>query len=211
MHWRAIVRGRQLDPSYQLLNWIVSQPWSQLQDFDQKYLAQKNTMSFLMIESIFARVMQMQMLSFLPCHLPGKWEDTRGKPPLKSAHLFEFCPNSFWIELNILLLRLKLVDQLQWGLAAQLEKRADSACCDVFCQWTHRYWFLAFCFENLHIRWVNRHPVSLWGGQTCFLSWWYFTRFWGTFRIIASVLQGDPTRLSQVIFFWRTKNFQKVP
>lgn len=78
----------------------------------------KNTLSFLMIESIFARVMQMQMLSFLPCHLPGKWEDTRGKPPLKSAHLFEFCPNSFWIELNILLLRLKLVDQLQWGLAA---------------------------------------------------------------------------------------------
>ena len=56
MHWRAIVRGQQLDPSYQLLNWIVSQPWSQLQDFDQKNLAQKNKIYFLMIESIFARV-----------------------------------------------------------------------------------------------------------------------------------------------------------
>ena len=55
----------------------------------------KNTISFLMIESIFARVMQMQMLSFLPCHLPGKCEDTWGKPLWKVRIYLSFAQIPF--------------------------------------------------------------------------------------------------------------------
>ena len=32
-----------------------------------------------------------------------------------------------------------------------------------FCHWTRKYCFFAFCCENWHIRWMNRHPVSFKG------------------------------------------------
>ena len=32
-----------------------------------------------------------------------------------------------------------------------------------------QYCFFAFCFENLHMIWMNGQLVSLWGGHTCFL------------------------------------------
>ena len=57
----------------------------------------------------------------------------------------------------------------------------------------------AFCWENLlNIRWVNRHPVSLWVVKHAFQ--WYFALFWGKFRIIASVLSLCVSFLS-VLFF----------
>ena len=51
--------------------------------------------------------------------------------------------------------------------------------CAIFYQWTCKYCFFAFCFEHWHIRWMNRHLISLGRGQTSF--------FWDKFRIIASV------------------------
>ena len=38
----------------------------------------------------------------------------------------------------------------------------------IFCQWTRKYCFFAFCSENWNVRRMNRHPISFRGGQICF-------------------------------------------
>ena len=48
--------------------------------------------------------------------------------------------------------------------------RAIFICCANFLSvYTHLLFFFAFCCTNWHIWWMNRHPLSLKGGATCFL------------------------------------------
>ena len=61
-------------------------------------------------------------------------------------------------------------------IVVKTRKRADALraifiCCANFFVSVHAFtvFFFAFCCTNWHIWWMNRHPLSLKGGATCFL------------------------------------------